>query len=75
MSTKQVKLYAKLIFHELQLKVMKFTLFAWTGCWILPYKSQMIKLLQTTKYKVDFAEFTVAWVISNRANCVNFVEN
>ena len=28
----------------------------------------MIKLLQINKYRVDFAEFTVAWVISNRAN-------
>ena len=29
---------------------------------------KMIKLLQINKYKVDFAEFTVAWVISNRVN-------
>ena len=28
----------------------------------------MIKLLQVNKYKVDFAEFTVAWVISINVN-------
>ena len=29
---------------------------------------KMIKLLQINKYKVDFAEFAVAWVISINVN-------
>ena len=30
----------------------------------------MVKLLQVNKYRADLAEFTVAWVISNRVNHV-----
>ena len=30
---------------------------------------------KVNKYSVDFTEFAVAWVISNRANHANFVKN
>ena len=36
---------------------------------------KMIKLLQINKYKADFAEFTVAWVISNRVNHAKSAKN
>ena len=36
---------------------------------------KMIKLLQINKYKVDFAEFAVTWVISNRVTRVKSAKN
>ena len=36
---------------------------------------KMIKLLQINKYKVDFTEFAVAWVISSRVNHTKSAEN
>ena len=35
----------------------------------------MIMLLQINKYKVDFAEFAVAWVISINVNHAESVKN
>ena len=36
---------------------------------------KMIKLLQINKYKVDFTEFAVGWVISIRVNRAKSAKN
>ena len=36
---------------------------------------KMVNLLQINKYKADFTEFTVAWVISINMNCVKSAKN